>query len=261
MLEHELPLPHGVARGRYLVEQPALPGRELQELRGVSQAGPQLGLDRAAHVDHHVVPVVRERVVVRHEQAHGWGLQRRDARHDVRQPDDGDRLAHEASGRAVVEVAGALVVERDDQVRLPAADPGDDLTTERDARHELAVVLVEDLVLLHAELARRGERLDRASAREGLARSRPVPGVAVRQRQELHAVAGQGESCGDATRVLVGLVGVRRDDQDAQPVGEQARNPVRFRWGHRGRGNRSSKRSQTTGMSSRNSWSTRTLVK
>jgi hypothetical protein len=199
------------------------------------------------------VPVVGERVVVGHEQAHGRGRQGRDAGHDVRQPDDGDRLAHEASGRAVVEMAGALVVERDDQVRLPAADPGDHLTTERDARHELTVVLVEHLVLLHAELARRGERLGCTPARQSLAGRRPVPGVTVRQRQELHAVTRQGEPCGDAACVLVGLVGVRRDDQDTQPVGKHAGGRSQLRWSHRGRGNRSSKRSQTTGMSSRNS--------
>jgi len=104
----------------------------------------------------------------------------------------------------------------DHEVGLPLADPADHLPAHGERRLQLAVVVVEHLVLGDPQPPPGLLRLGPPPLRERAAALGLVPGVAVRQRDELDRVALRGPQRGRAARVEVAVVGMGAEHDDAQ---------------------------------------------
>ena len=101
-------------------------------------------------------------------------------------------------------------------VGFPLPYGADDLAARFERGHQLAIVVVEDLVLGDAEAARRLLRLQIPAPGQGAASHRLVAGVAVGDGEELDGVAGSGELDGRAAELDVAIVRVGADGEDAQ---------------------------------------------
>jgi len=130
---------------------------------------------------------------------------------------------HDQIGGVLHELAGIAMVRmivvgpgRKDQVGLPLANLADDLLADLQRGHQFGVVVVEHLVFGDAQPAGRLFGLGPATIGQHAAALRVVPGVAVRDREELHLVAHGGIERRRAAHFDVAVVRVRPNAQNAQ---------------------------------------------
>ena len=117
-----------------------------------------------------------------------------------------------------VAVIGVVVVRprREHDVGVPLPDLADDLLAHVHGGHELAVVVVERFVFRDAEPPRRLLRPPRRRRGERAAAFGLVAGVAVGDGDELDLVAQRGPLGGGAAGLLVAVVGMGAEGDDAE---------------------------------------------
>ncbi len=102
---------------------------------------------------------------------------------------------------------------QDDDIGVKAADRADDLPADSESRLELAIVVVENLVLGEPEAPARLLRLRATALRKGTASLALMTGIAVGEREELDAMPHRGPlDCG-APGARVAVVGMGTDDE------------------------------------------------
>ncbi|MCX7031133.1 MAG: hypothetical protein NTU62_13585, partial [Spirochaetes bacterium] len=189
-----------------------------EELGDVAVQHVELALDHAVDPDHDVS-------LKRAGPSEGVreGEDDREPREDVGEGHHvGDRedvrgVHHQLPGCPVIRVVVVRPVGKH-EIGGELADQADQDTAIGHRRFQLAAVIVEDLVLGDAGNRRRGARLGLAAPGQLDAADSVVTGVAAGGRQELDHVARGRPHDGGPPAGEIGVIGVRTDHQDPQPL-------------------------------------------